>query len=902
MSGFDSFLFGNVDESGKLENDGWDDELKESLSILSSSRGGGTSFASISSLGITKLDIASSLDTSQIPSEKEPEKSTIDQKIPHQSESSKEYFREPAQKLFPSRIHFTRLFSLSKIRKYRLRRLRIRRRVLNSKILIYAEDEADIFARGANIARWREKFSMNLTSLVAILQNPSILHKKGSKVQASISESLKSFAEIIPPVNVPKASAPIKPSLTITQLHPINLTSWEEFIIYDESEASNKLIIPPKNYLAQLYAETRHVEASLPLSAPSTRPPSRNSGLPTTSKITVSAIASGSVSVTAAAAALAAHQRRPGMASATTSPQTSPNVTSALIKNLATRIPNTSLETGIWEDQIIWDETDFKGLPNAKLILNLNDPNLLFEAVEIDNRKLNRAEKLIAKRLRKLKHLDASGGRLIVNNFVRPLSDKFNLSNDKQYDTRIPWVIRSGKHKQSATAIGRMTLQHAVPAVKLLPPHFKTFLDQRELRQWHRSNIVFPLHLEITFSPTKPIRKTTALSGRLNQVIRKSKDLTLKDGSPALILELTEESPLLMMNSGMATFIYLYYRKKDAKDEFVPEDEVGFGAVLDVSDPSPFWIFGDVPPGQSLYAISNNMFRAVLVRHEPIRNDFICLRYSHKGRVHYYLREVPAVMTVGQIFPAVEIFSPYSRKFLHYGRNRIKVAAYRLFHKDPQGKRLKISRIVSAFPQFSEGSIRKWLKEYSESRRKGPESSGMWYLKSDAPSLSEDDLRALVSPEMACIYEAMLVGQQHLVDLGYQGIFDEDHEEDETLASPQPASVDPRLSQTPWNLSSNVLSAVEGKSLLQVSESNRSAQTFSFLQEKPEEGKGARPRTGEQLIQQKNKLSQVWRNMLLALLNRTQNPLKPIFAEEGNNWKTRLDTHNIPPQLHPTGG
>ena len=313
------------------------------------------------------------------------------------------------------------------------------------------------------------------------------------------------------------------------------------------------------------------------------------------------------------------------------------------------------------------------------------------------------------------------------------------------------------------------------------------------------------------------------------------------------------------------------------------KDEVGFGAVLDVSDPSPFWIFGDVPPGQSLYAISNNMFRAVLVRHEPIRNDFICLRYSHKGRVHYYLREMPAIITAGQIFPAVEIFSPYSRKYLHFGRNRIKVAAYRLFHKDPQGKRLKITRIVSAFPQFSEGSIRKWLKEYSESRRKGPESSGMWYLKNDAPSLSEDDLRSLVSPEMACIYEAMLVGQQQLIDLGYQGIFEEDHEEDETSASLQLTPGDPRLSQAPWYLSSNVLSAVEGKSLLQVNESGRGAQIFSFVQEKPEKGKGARPRTGEQLIQQKNKLGQVWRNMLLALLNRTQNPLKPIFAEESSN-------------------
>lgn len=875
MSELGGFLFGNLDETGKLDNEEWDEEIRQSLSLLTG-KVSGMSIVGMTSLGITKVDIQSNPtaaglveETEVIPLDRgEQDYSIIDEV--YEEETAVEF--KPRNRV----VEFTSLFSLSKIKKYALKRVRFRKKALNAKILMYAEDESEQFEK-ANVARrWRERFSMSISALVLSLQNQATgaNKRKPSKVQASVSEALKAYA----PSEVPQASRAIEPRMSAWELHPVNLTSWEEGVIFDEAHV--KLQYPSKNQLTQLYSDARHAEANLPLSAPTTRPPNRNANnmpppnnrnLPPAmggrnmnlgGNITVSAIASGTVSASAAAAALAA-QRRIG--SQQTSPVTSPTTSSFNpIRNLATRIPNVDLEQGTWEEQVIWDETRVQTVLDAKLVLNMNDPSLIFEAVELDNRKLNRAEKLIAKRLKKLKD-GANGVRLVIGNYGKPVADKYNLSNDKLYELKAPMVIRSGKHKQSANAIGRMSLQHSVPALKLLPPNFKTTWSKSELRQWHRPNINFAPGGTITFSPTKAIKRTTAMSGRLNQVIRKTKDLTLRDGSPAVLLEYTEREPMLLMNPGMATFIYLYYRKRDAKDEYVPEDEVGFGAVLDVNDPSPFWIYGDVAPGQQMYALSNNMFRASLGRQEAPRTDFLCLRYSHKGRVQYFMRTMPPVLSVGQVLPAVQVYNPHSRKLLNYARKRIQVAAYRLFQKDALGKRLRIGRILSAFPQFSEGSIRKWLKEYAESHRGGHEASGLWFMKADAPRLSEEDLRSLVTPEMACIYEAMLVGQQRLLDQGIS--IENDVMDEEKDGGLEEVEEEPMLRSAPWNLTNNALLAAEGRLMLQVTGAGEGK--VNFMRDKRDEnpGKGTRPRSGELLLQHKAKLAQAWRTMQSILNN-----------------------------------
>ena len=865
MSELGGFLFGNLDETGKLENEEWDDEIRQSLSLLSG-KVSGMSLVGMNSLGITTTDIQSTEtgmmeEMEPIPMNRGSEDySVID--LDEEEEVKGDKDKHIMVGLRSRRtVGFTLLYSLSKIKKYTLKRVRFRKKALNAKILVYAEDESEQFERQSSARRWRERFSMSVNALVMSMQNVSMggggSKKKPSKVQASMSEAMKAYAES-PAAPVPQSGEALRSMLTLQELHPLNLLNWEDYVIFDEAQAAAKGMYPMKTQLAQLYSDARHAEANLPLSAPTARPPSRGVSTSLGGKITVSAIASGTVSASAAAAALSV-QRRTGPMSQPTSPTSPTSVPFTPLRNIATRIVNVDLEAGAWEDFVIFDETAVAEMPSAKLVLNMNDPSLIFEAVELDNRKLNRAEKLIAKRLRKLRSAD-QGARLVIGNYSKPLGDKYNLSNDKLYDAKAPMVIRSGKHKQSANAIGRMSLQHSVPALKLLPPHFKTTLDKSELRQWHRPMLHFPTNVNIGFSATKALKKTTAMSGRLNQVIRKTKDLTLRDGSPAVLLEYTEREPMLLMNAGMATFMYLYYRKRDAKDEYVPEDEIGFGAVLDVNDPSPFWIYGDVPPGQQMYAVQNNLFRAALGKQEAARTDFLCLRYAHKGRVQYFMRPMPTVLSVGQVLPSVDVYNPHSRKFLNYARKRVQVAAYRLFHKDALSKRLRIGRILTAFPQFSEGSIRKWLKEYAESQRGGHASSGLWFLKADAPRLGEEDVRGLVTPEMACVYEAMLVGQQRLVDQGYhlEGDSVEDNENPEE-------SDDPQLRTAPWNLTANALLASEGKLLLQVT--GGGAGRINFQRDKREEnpGKGTRPRSGELLLQHKAKLQQTWRAMLAQL-------------------------------------
>ncbi len=50
-----------------------------------------------------------------------------------------------------------------------------------------------------------------------------------------------------------------------------------------------------------------------------------------------------------------------------------------------------------------------------------------------------------------------------------------------------------------------------------------------------------------------------------------SKDLTLTEKGPFVLLEFSEEYPPIMSGYGMGTTVVNYYRKKDDKDETVPK-------------------------------------------------------------------------------------------------------------------------------------------------------------------------------------------------------------------------------------------------------------------------------------------------------------------------------------------
>lgn len=69
--------------------------------------------------------------------------------------------------------------------------------------------------------------------------------------------------------------------------------------------------------------------------------------------------------------------------------------------------------------------------------------------------------------------------------------------------------------------------------------------------------------------------------------------------------------------------------------------------------------------------------------------------------------------------------------------------------------------IKAAFPSLSESSIRKRLKLCSDFKRTGTDSN-WWVLKADVQLPTEEEIRAMVSPEQCCAWYSMLAAEQHL--------------------------------------------------------------------------------------------------------------------------------------------
>jgi len=110
----------------------------------------------------------------------------------------------------------------------------------------------------------------------------------------------------------------------------------------------------------------------------------------------------------------------------------------------------------------------------------------------------------------------------------------------------------------------------------------------------------------------------------------------------------------------------------------------------------------------------------------------------------------------------LHIYTPkLVRSANNFVKARLQTFIYRLFKKRGNQQRVRISDICSAFPSQSETSIRKRLKDCSDFQR-GGDDSGWWTLKKDFAMPSEDDLRAMLTPETVCAYESMLAGLQRL--------------------------------------------------------------------------------------------------------------------------------------------
>lgn len=69
--------------------------------------------------------------------------------------------------------------------------------------------------------------------------------------------------------------------------------------------------------------------------------------------------------------------------------------------------------------------------------------------------------------------------------------------------------------------------------------------------------------------------------------------------------------------------------------------------------------------------------------------------------------------------------------------------------------------IKKAFPSHSESSIRKRLKLCADFKRTGMDSN-WWVIKPDFRLPTEEEIRAMVSPEQCCSFFSMVAAEQRL--------------------------------------------------------------------------------------------------------------------------------------------
>jgi transcription initiation factor TFIID subunit 1 len=197
------------------------------------------------------------------------------------------------------------------------------------------------------------------------------------------------------------------------------------------------------------------------------------------------------------------------------------------------------------------------------------------------------------------------------------------------------------------------------------------------------------------------------------------------------------------------------------------------------------------------------------------------------------------VYTVGQEMPLMEVPAPNSRAANLFIKLRMQAYVYRAFMKksNPQ-RRLRISDVYSAFPRQTDTAIRKRFQDCADFQR-GGDDSGWWTLKESFTLPNEEELQKMVSPEAVCCFESMLRGQQYLADLGISTFTNVGSipQAVSSLPDSDPLKqramlVENELQLTPWNLTFNFISSMQGKGRLQltgIGDPSGRGEAFSYL-------------------------------------------------------------------------
>nr|CAD7591940.1 unnamed protein product [Timema genevievae] len=454
-------------------------------------------------------------------------------------------------------------------------------------------------------------------------------------------------------------------------------------------------------------------------------------------------------------------------------------------------VENEELVYGSWEDEVIWDSENMARIPKPKILtLDPNDENIVLGIPD---------------------DVDPAKQR---SDSATPAKVKIPHPHVKKH-----YMPRSSEQSLRLKVGGGNLIQHSTPVVELRAPFVQTHMGPMRLRNFHRPPMkrfshgtlahpgphqVLPLLKHIKKKAKVREQERAASGGGDVFFMRTPEDLTGRDGDLVLI-EFCEEHPPLVNQVGMCSKVKNYYKRKAGKDQGPQEYKYGEVAYAHTS---PF--LGTLPPGQSLQAVENNMYRAPIYEQKVPDTDFLVIR----TRQQYFIREIDCIFVAGQECPLYEVPGPNSKRANNFVRDFLQVFIYRLFWKSRDlPRRIKMDDIKKAFPSHSESSIRKRLKLCADFKRTGMDSN-WWVIKPDFRLPTEEEIRAMVSPEQCCAYFSMIAAEQRLKDAGYgeKFLFTPQEDDDEEMQ----LKMDDEVKVAPWNTTRAYIQAIKGKCLLQL--------------------------------------------------------------------------------------
>ncbi|KIX98296.1 uncharacterized protein Z520_05597 [Fonsecaea multimorphosa CBS 102226] len=435
----------------------------------------------------------------------------------------------------------------------------------------------------------------------------------------------------------------------------------------------------------------------------------------------------------------------------------------------------------------------------TKVVLDLNDTDLLVEEVDPEavRAKIRPGEK-----------------RSAVKTLKERLQHRFKTSNDAEYD-----LLKQNHRHKVRGQLTNLTIEHSLPAIRLQYPYYQVQLSLQELRNFHRKRMHFR-HPIVFRQPAKVKRKHQKHRPAL-ELYPTTKEISMADNSSILLLEYSEEHPLMLSQTGMGNKIINYYRKKSNEDNFRPKYDIGETSLLLPEDKSPFYIFGQIDSGETMTALYNSMYRAPIFSQDVNSHDFLVIRETTgvHGQSHY-LRNLENVFVVGQELPSVTVPGTHSRMVTTASKNRLKAISYRIARKK-RTNRIHVEDITRHFPGTTDMQNRQKMKEFMVFNKEHKE----WEMRPGDMVPSEEQIQKLIRPEDICLLESMQVGAQYLQDAGYA-----DNDEEDDTKENEADSIEQQLA--PWRTTKNFLQAAQGKAMLKLygeGDPSGRGEAFSFV-------------------------------------------------------------------------